>query len=421
MTSSLDGKKILILGGGISTYNIVVTAKNMGIYVICADYYETGVAKEIADESLNISTNDFEALAKVVKDKEIDGIFTGASEFNCKNMIRLAKMTGRPCYCNIEQWNLMQNKRNFKDVCRRYGVQVVPEYSEEIPPNEIVYPVIVKPTDSYSAQGMSICRDEEHFKESLDFAYKYSSSKTAIVERYMVCDSVAFYYTIQNGEISFSHMIDWYRYKNKDGVDAITATLIYPSKYTEKYMKKMDKPVRDMIKGIGLRDGYIQFQAFVENDEFYVFECGLRIPGSYDYPIIAKLNGINYLEMMIEYAVNGSINRYNGTLQNDPFLGGNWAANVAVMLKTGVITKVYGVENIMKQDFVLSMTTPPSIGHRIEEEHMGTLHQTFCRFNVIGKSKLELLKNIEFIFKTIKVTDEKGINMVCEPIDYSAI
>ena len=130
--SLFDDKKLLILGGGASVYGVVETAKKMGMYVICVDYYEEGVAKKIADENYNISTNDYDALLKLIEDKNIDGVFTGASEFNIQNMIKLTKMAQLPCYCSEELWILMQDKINFKKICKEYGIPVVPEYSKDI-------------------------------------------------------------------------------------------------------------------------------------------------------------------------------------------------------------------------------------------------------------------------------------------------
>ena len=54
----LEGKRLLVLGGTVSTYDVVSHAKELGAYVIVTDYLDGGVSKEIADESYTISTSD---------------------------------------------------------------------------------------------------------------------------------------------------------------------------------------------------------------------------------------------------------------------------------------------------------------------------------------------------------------------------
>ena len=57
----LEGKRLLVLGGTVSTYDVVSHAKELGAYVIVTDYLDGGVSKEIADESYTISTSDLDA------------------------------------------------------------------------------------------------------------------------------------------------------------------------------------------------------------------------------------------------------------------------------------------------------------------------------------------------------------------------
>ena len=49
-------KKLLVLGGTMSTLDVVKTAKHMGIEVTVADYLEDGIAKKEADHAAIIST-----------------------------------------------------------------------------------------------------------------------------------------------------------------------------------------------------------------------------------------------------------------------------------------------------------------------------------------------------------------------------
>ena len=71
--NDLSGKKLLVLGGTSSSLDLVRLAQKMGAYVIVTDDAETKdrVAKQIADESVKISTNDIDKLTQFIKEKYI--------------------------------------------------------------------------------------------------------------------------------------------------------------------------------------------------------------------------------------------------------------------------------------------------------------------------------------------------------------
>lgn len=412
------GKRLLVLGGTQSTYDVVVTAQQMGLYVICVDNLDTGISKSIANESYKISTDDFQSLLLLIKDKHVNGIFTGASEFNTRNMIELSKLADLPCYCSINQWDIMQNKRNFKSTCIRYGVPVVQEYSEN---EEIEYPVVVKPTDNCSSRGLSVCRDKKHLSEAIEFAKQYSNSKTVIIERLMKCDNIVSYYTVQDGTVSLSAIGDWYKFENKDGIDAITSAIVFPSIRLVEYRNKMTDCVNHMINGIGVKNGVLNLQMFYENGNFYVYECCLRISGTQEYNLIAPINGINNLSLMIQYAVSGKMGDESILDYDNPSFSGRCACNLAIMLKPGKITSITGVDRICANKAVLHMSAPLTIGDEILDSDVGTLGQTFCRFHLVTESKDFMKSLITYIYDNLHIVDGVGQNMIYAPIDASSI
>ena len=82
-----------------------------------------------ADHAAIISTTDYPALINYIQEHDIDGVFTGASEFNIKNMIELCEKAGLPVYASKEQWDICSNKKRFKKLCEQYEVPTVPAYS----------------------------------------------------------------------------------------------------------------------------------------------------------------------------------------------------------------------------------------------------------------------------------------------------
>ena len=85
-----EGKKLLVLGDS-STADIIKIAKAMGVYTIVSGIHPEAKTRWIADESIVIPSDDHDSLALYIKENSIDGVMTGASEFQILNMIHLCK------------------------------------------------------------------------------------------------------------------------------------------------------------------------------------------------------------------------------------------------------------------------------------------------------------------------------------------
>ena len=62
-----------------------------------------------------------------------------------------------------------------------------------------------------------------------------------------------------------------------------------------------------MFKSLGFKNGMIFIQTFIENGECIFYEMGYRLTGSLEYKIIEKMNGLNPLKLMINYALTGEM------------------------------------------------------------------------------------------------------------------
>ena len=199
-------KRILILGSAHSSYEVVKQANLLGYYTIVVSN-APGEASEIANEFVQIDIKDKSSLVNYIKDNNIDGVFTGPSEFLTKTMIDICETTGLRCYVSSEQWDICQNKRAFKELCIKYGVPCVPDFkvTKDFLPKDlekIQYPVIVKPVDSHSSRGIRVCQNEQELREAIPYALRFSPSKQYLVEKYLTNDyGFTCRYLANDGEI----------------------------------------------------------------------------------------------------------------------------------------------------------------------------------------------------------------------------
>lgn len=419
-------KKLLVLGGGIASYDVVINAKEMGIYVIAVDREdEPGISRRLADEEYQISTTDFANLKKLIEDKNIDGVFCGPSELRLIDAMNLCGEANLRFYCTKKQWDICSDKASFKDLCRKFSVPCVPEFhltadmSEE-DLKQIRYPVIVKPVDGCSSAGMTVCWDEMQLKLAIPLAISASRTKHFIVEKYVTSDyGFGCRYIANKGEIYLSATNDRYTVDTVGGKALISCAAIFPSKKTDYFMENININIINMFKSIGIENGTLFMQALYDydDDEIYFHEMGLRLSGGLIYPMLEAACGYNDLKMMLRFAVGGEMATEDELLKIDPYMNGKFVGSLCIPLKSGKIDKIMGMDTITNDDAVISCTQYYHEGDMIEKEKLGTLGQHFCRFKIMTNSEEEYKNKIKWIQEVLEIRNSDNEDMIYRHFD----
>ena len=414
---SLKGKKLLILGGPALACDIVEKAREMGVYTIVTDWYEPdkSPAKLIADEYAMISTADVDAMADFINKREIDGVITGFTDSTLKYYQMICEKAGLPCYATKEQIEITTDKVKFKNLCKEFEIPVVEEYKiDDI--DKMVFPVLVKPADNSGARGISICYDKKQLHNAYNIALNFSESKKVIIERYIEATEATIFYTINNGKIELIGVADRYTKNNQQGVIPLPVAYIFPSKHSKKYKETLDKKAEKMFKSLEMKNGMIFIQTFVENDKFIFYEMGYRLTGSLEYKVYERINGVNSLEQMINFALTGkmeqSVKRYDKSL-----IG----CNITLLARPGVIGKIEGVEELKSANGIIDVFASYKAGDVIAEKAKGTLMQVVVRIFATAKTMDALKRLIELTHNTIKVTSANGENMLLDKLNVEEI
>jgi len=425
---SLSGKKLLVLGDS-STSDIIKIAKGMGVYTIVTGIHPDAPTRKMADESYVIPSDDHESLSLLIKEKEIDGVMTGASEFQIQNMIQLCEKVGLPVYASEEQWNICQNKESFKKLCRKFGVPVVPEYhmTQEMTSQDLAnvkYPVVVKPVDACSSKGLSICKNEEELKVAVPFAIAASETGHFIVEKCITSDyGFGCRYIANKGEIKLSALCDRYTVDEFDGRAHISSAAVFPSKLTDTFIHDINPKVIAMFKSIGLANGTFFMQALVDSDDnqIYFHEMGLRLSGGLIYSMLEASCGYNDVKMMIRYALGGPMATDDEMRLIDPYMHGHFVGSLTVPLKEGIIGSITGVEEVRSNPHVMSIAQYYHEGDVIEDKVIGTLMQHFCRVKMMTDSFKEYADMINYVQETVDVKDVDGNSMIYRKFNVSRL
>ena len=116
---NLKGKRLLILGGSLWKEAIKQFSDENEIILIATGNDQSAGIFEIADEKYGINSTDADAMKELIRSKNIDGVYMGGAEIVIGAACKYLEELEMPCYCTYEQWNTLQNKKNFTFISLR--------------------------------------------------------------------------------------------------------------------------------------------------------------------------------------------------------------------------------------------------------------------------------------------------------------
>ena len=412
-------KKLLLLGSDYGTIDIVHEAHKMGLYVIVTDLMKTSPTKQAADESWLISTTEIEILEKKCKEEHIDGILTGASDFNIRQSRMLCKRLGLPVYCdNDNAWEVSTNKRKFKDLCKKMGAPVAEDYhlSDELSSADLAkihYPVVVKPVDKSGNRGMSYCANEEELIKAYKYARSVSDNSNIIVERELHGPEYAVNYVMLDGDIRLYFFSSEH---NQPGeLDNLYSVIITTSQYLKQYINEVNQKVIDVFRAAGCRNGVAWVECIRDTDgKFYLLEMGYRFGGEMVNVPYQYVSGFNSIRFMIDLAMGKRLKEEDMPQKLDEAHNKCAATYLLFATHAGVIKNISGLDTISKY---------PNILMDIPKRESGTVryHATMGIIHVSADNIEELCETIDKVNQNLKITDEDGHDMFIYYDDFDSL
>ena len=419
--NKLTGKRLLVLGGTRISCEIVRAAKKMGVYTLVADYnkIEDSPGKQIADEAVDLSVIDVDAVVNYVKNNSIEGVIVGFSDMLLPYYAEICEKCGLPCYGTKEQFETLIAKDKYKALCRKFGVPTIPEY--DINDTDIKYPVLVKPVDSSGSRGITICHNRKELESAVEVGRKASKHGKVLIERYMDGREVTVFWTFQGGNYYLSALANRH-VKNNQGDDVIPLPVGYtfPSVYLPKYRKDVEENCKRMFSHLGLKDGMMFMQCKVEDGTCYVYDLGYRLTGSLEYKILERVCGYNPLEMMICHALTDKMGEESIANKAVPEFN-TPAFNVSCLCAPGIIKEIKGLERVKQMSNVLDVVIEHLPGEIIMDNMRGLLAQIAIRILGVVLTKADLLPAMQQIDNNIHIIGKNGEELLLPGIEYSDV
>lgn len=321
-------KKLMLLGGIRYLLPVIKAAHEQGYYVITADYLPNNIAHQYSDEYVNVSIIDKEAVLKVAREKEIDGIMSFGVDPGVVSASYVQEQMGLPSFGPFESVVILQNKDKFRTFLAENGFNVpwAFGFSSETDAwesrNKFTYPLIVKPTDSAGSKGCTRVDCEEELVNAIQYAFNYTISGRIIIEEFLEkkgCSSDTDSYA-QDGQLKFVSFS-----AQRFDVNAVNpyapSAYSWPSTFTKDEEEYLTGEIQRLITLLGMKTSVFNIEVRVAtNNKPYIMELTPRGGGNRLCEMLRYATGVD----MITAITRAMVGDDPEVIEQKPY-NGNWA------------------------------------------------------------------------------------------------
>lgn len=306
-------KKILLLGGSAQQIVAIKTAKELGYYTVLCDYLPDNPGQYVADKYYNESTTNVEAVYKIAKEEQVDGILAYASDPAALPGAIVAERLGLPTN-PAKSVEVLGLKYPWRQFLHENGFACPKFYSfhPNTPLHEIIeatktftFPVIVKPTDSSGSKGVTKLENWEELGNAIAWADSYSRNKVLLVEEYIqrgfpsVIGGDIF---VWDGKVVLYGEMECLR-------DTLKSPLIpigekKPLCASEKQKANIYSELQRIVSALDIRFGELNIEIILDkNDHVHFLELGPRAGGNMIPIQLGDAFGIDLVKANVQAAM----------------------------------------------------------------------------------------------------------------------
>ena len=417
MTSAAP-QTIGILGGNPETGALVQVANAMGLRTVVLDPYPHSPAKRHATVAREVDVTDLDAVDQVIREEGVQGVLVGVADPLVPFYQQICERNGFFCYATEPIIRALTSKSSFADTCVAHGVSVTPHFSVDLSSPEAIdaldYPVVVKPVDAGAGVGISVCRNPQECREGITKALSVSIRKELRIEKYMQCDDMFAYYTFVDGVAHLSALADRHKTDKQGQFSSVCIAAEYPSRYASRFEQEVHPKLVKMFQALNIRNGVLLIQFFVDDTTFYAYDPGFRLQGEAPHLYLKHFNRFDHREMLLRFAMTGSMWPSDFHQVNDPDFKGQYATTLWVLLKAGRLGTVAGMDAVRTHPQVIEVLQRFQPGDVVGADMVGTERQVFARIYTTAQTPQASAEVLRFIHDTVVVQDETGADMVLD-------
>lgn len=298
-------KKLMIMGAGIYQVPLIKKAKEMGIYTIAVSIPGKYPGFAVADEVCHINTVDYDAVLKVAREKQVDGIVTAGTDVAVITIGKVCDELGL-CGLSFEAAKIASDKMLMKECYEANGVRTArfrkvhfeDDLEEAI--RDLEYPLIFKAVDSSGSRGITRVNTKEDIPGAVAAVKATTRKDYYIVEEFIIGEEFGAQAFVYGGKLQFVLPHGDYVFVGDTGVPV---GHFAPYDLSEEVLQDVFDQTEKAIKAMKLDNCAINADFIMKDQKTYVLEIGGRSGATCLAELVSIYYGFDYYEKIIQAAL----------------------------------------------------------------------------------------------------------------------
>ena len=402
----------IVLGGTVPHCELIRQLQSRGYYVLLIDYLPNPPAKQVADEHIQESTLDKEAVLRVAKERKASLVICGCvDQANITACYVMEQLNHRPPY-SYETALRITNKGEMKKTMLENDIPTSRYYyfdnNDDLKGIDLRFPVMVKPADSNSANGVRKAYNMHELSVYLEDALQISRNHRAIVEEFVEGVEISAYCYVKNHHAKLLMAAE--RLSILDGKDEVIKcySSVAPARIGEKAEKEAEIIATQIAEAYQLDNTPLFFQGILSEGRISVIEFAPRVGGGSCFKTIKENTGFDVIEATIDSWLGLPVSFDSWHYPNEVIVVNT------VYGKDGVYDRITGYHKFLEDGTIEALFPIRSSGEKIDNSRASS--SRICFIVVKDDTLLGVVDKIRKIYDEIDVVSSEGKSLLRKDI-----
>ena len=360
----MDRPLAIVLGGTLPHVTLVERLHARGYGVLLVDYLDDPPAKRVADEHVQISTLDKEAVLSLAKERGAVLVISACIDQANSVCCYVAERLGLPHPYSYDTSLAVTEKGRMKTAFVKNGIPTAAyqEVSsvEEVDWSRVPYPAVVKPVDCNSSKGVRCVSNAGEAKVRLAEALALSRAGKAIIEEFNVGDEIQ----VDCVATADGVKVMMTRLKRKVAADGDAFVLqswgsVFPAPLDGALKAKVTEVAKRIAAAFGLRNTPFFYQATVVDGDIRVIEFAPRVGGGMSSRILLESAGYDPVDCVVDSFLGREI-------RVSPVAQDRFRSTNILYMKAGVFGGIDGLDALLSEGTVSDCVVYRHSGDRVD-------------------------------------------------------
>ncbi len=397
--------KALVLCGGMPQAYLIKEMKRRGITALLADQNEKAPAVKYADKFYAVSVFDIDGIREIAKKEKVDFVISVCADQVLLIAAQLCEELGLPCYIDYETAKNVSSKKYMKQIFVEYNIPtpryIVRDKLTSYDVNNLCFPLVVKPVDSYSSRGVKKVHNIAELQIAFKNAINISRTGTAIIEEFATGDELSVDIYVENGVVNILSI------RILDKIPELDGFVICRGRYPAPLSMEMFNRIRDVAQKIAdafkLFNTPMLIQMKVDGEKINVIEFCARTGGGMKYRLIPIVSGFDVVNAVLDLTIGQkpylTIKKYEGYILDE-----------YLYCKPGIFDYLEGFDELLKDGIINHYEQFKSSGY--EFTNISSSGDRVAYFSIQADSYEELKRRHKFAGEKVKAISITGEDLI---------